>query len=52
MSHSTNSNVNLCEICDLSFGSRKDFLKHTLTNQHQKRARDIIMDLDEAVSRI
>ena len=48
MSHSTNSNVNLCDICDLSFGSRKDFLKHTLTNQHQKRARDIIMDLDEA----
>ena len=48
MSHSTNSNVNLCDICDLSFGSRKDFLKHTLTNQHQKGARDIIMDLDEA----
>ena len=48
MSRSTNSNVNICDICDLSFGSRKDFFKHTLTNQHQKRARDIIMDLDEA----
>ena len=48
MSRSTNSNVNLCDICYLSFGSRKDFLKHTLTNKHQKRARDIIMDLDEA----
>ena len=48
MSCPANRNVNFCDICDSSFGSRKDFLKHTLTSRHQKRARDIIMDVDEA----
>ena len=48
MFHSTNSNVNFCDICNLSFNSMKDFLKHTLSSDHQKRARDMIMDLDEA----
>ena len=50
MLHPTNSrvqSVNFCDICDLSSGSRKDFLNHTLTSQHQKRARDVSLDLDE-----
>ena len=46
MSHSTYSNVNFCDICNLSM---KDFLKHTLSRSHQKRTRDYgswwIMDL-------
>ena len=48
MSHSTNSNVNFCDICNLSFNSMKDFFKHTLLSSHQKRTRDMIMNLDEA----
>ena len=48
MSHSTNSNVNFYEICNLSFNSMKDFFKHTLLGSHKKRTRDMIMDLDEA----
>ena len=48
MSQSTNSNVNFCGICHLSFDSMKDFLKNTLSSGHQKRTRDMIMDLDEA----
>ena len=48
MSHSTNSNVNFCDICNLSFNSMKDFLNHTFSSGHLKRTRDLIMDLDEA----
>ena len=51
MSHPANSIVqcvNFCDICNLSFGSRKNFLKHTLSSGYQKRAREMIMDLDEA----
>ena len=47
MSHPTNSNVNFCGVYNLSFDSMKDFLKHTLSSGHQKRTRDMIMDLDE-----
>ena len=51
MSNQANSivqRINFCDICNLSFCSRKDFLKQTLSSGHQKRARDMIMDLDEA----
>ena len=47
MSQPKNHNVNSCDICNLSFISMKDFLKHTLLSGHQKRTRDTIMDLDE-----
>ena len=47
MSHSTNSNLNFCDICNLSFNLMKGFLKHTLLSG-EKRTRDKIMDLDEA----
>ena len=39
---------NDCIVCTLSFNSMKDFLKHTLSGEHQKRAREIMMDLAEA----
>ena len=48
MSHPMNSNVNFCDICNFSFNSMKDFLKHALSSGHQKITRDMIMDLDEA----
>ena len=28
MSHSTNSNVNFCDVCDLSFGTKKGLYRH------------------------
>ena len=40
--------VNFCDICELFFDSRKELIKHTLTGKLQKRARETIMDLDEA----
>ena len=46
--HSTNGNVNFCDICNVSFNSMKDFQKQTLLSSHQKRTWDMIMDLDEA----
>ena len=39
---------NECVVCNLTFNSMKDFLKHTLSSGHQKRTRHLIMDLDEA----
>ena len=37
-----------CFVCNLSFDSMKDFLKHTVSGEHQKRTREIMMDLTEA----
>ena len=37
-----------CVVCNLSFDSMKDFLKHTLSSEHQEIIREMIMDLDEA----
>ena len=48
LSHSTNSYLNLCDICNFLFNSVKDFLTHTLLSSYQKRTRDMIMGLDEA----
>ena len=48
MPHPTNSNVNFCDVCNSSFNSMNDFLKHTLSGSHQKKTRDMIIDLDEA----
>ena len=48
MSTPTNSNVNFFDVCNLSFNSMKDFLEHNLLSSHQKRTREIIIDLDEA----
>ena len=45
MSNVTSSNF--CDICELLFDSRKEIIKHILTGDHQKRARETIMDLDE-----
>ena len=39
---------NDCIVCNLSFNSMKDFLKQTLSSEHQKRAREKMMDLTEA----
>ena len=47
MSHSTNSDVNFCDICNLSFNSIKDFLKHILLGSHQKRSRICLWTYDE-----
>ena len=44
MSHSTNNNVtgvNTCIICNLTFETRKQFIKHTLSDEHLKRARGV-----------
>ena len=32
-------NVNLCYICDLAFATRKQFIKHNLSDEHLNRAR-------------
>ena len=48
MSHSTNSNAIFCDICNLSFNSMKDLIKHNLSGSHQKSIKNMIMDLDEA----
>ena len=39
---------NECVVCNLTFNSMKDFLKHTLSSGHQKGTRNMIVDLDEA----
>ena len=52
MSHSTNSNVNFCDTCNLSFNSIKVFLKHTFSSDHQNITRDMIMDLDETETKL
>ena len=37
-----------CVVCNLSFDSMKDFLKHTLSTEHQEKTREMFMDLAEA----
>ena len=32
-------NVNFCYICDLAFETRKQFVKHNLSDEHLNRAR-------------
>ena len=32
-------NVNFCYICDQAFETRKQFIKHTLSDEHLNRAR-------------
>ena len=36
-----------CNMCNLSFNSKKEFLKHSLTSQHLERTRELIDDVDE-----
>ena len=33
-----------CVVCNLTFNSLKDFLKHTLSSGHRKRTGNVIMD--------
>ena len=37
-----------CVVCNLFFDSMKDFLKHTLSSEHQEIIREMIMEFDEA----
>ena len=37
-------NVNFCYICDLAFETRKQLIKHNLSDEHLNRARKEIED--------
>ena len=47
MSHSTNSNVNFCDVCDLSFETKKDLYRHQSYDSKHKELLEKIFDSDD-----
>ena len=47
MSHSTNSNVNFCDVCDLSFGTKKFFYRYQSYNSKHKELLEKMLGSDD-----
>ena len=52
MSHSTNSNVNFCDVCNLSFETKKGLYRHQSYDPKHKELLEKMFDsdLDEAIT--
>ena len=50
MSHSTNSNINFCEDCDLSFEIKKGLYKHQSNDSKNKDLLDEMFGSDDDVA--
>ena len=51
MSHSTNSNINFCDFCDLSFETKKDLYRHQSYDSKHKELLDKIFGSDDLPNR-
>ena len=47
MSHSTNSNVNFCDVCDLSFETKKGLYRHQSYDSKQKELLEKMFGSDD-----
>ena len=48
MSHSTNSNVNFCDVCDLSFGTKKGlYRRQSYDSKHEELLEEMFGSDDE-----